>query len=190
MKITKASLNLLKVRKLIFKKRNLEKKLVGFSEELRTPQFSYEISWPSRNLYSKYIHDIYADQLLNAVILLTSQTSPVIRVHTRKKSKMTFAVQKSASIRILLLGLDTSNSDFKYQSKIFLNPIKVVNSHSLILKKFGKNVDRFWHADKDQTNWPKKHCIHCAQALKVRASRQASSSSLAFFSFVVETTIP
>ena len=67
---------------------------------------------------------------------------------------------------------------FKYQSKIFFE--SHLGSHSLILNKFGKSVDRFWHADKDQTNWPKK-ALHCAQPLKVRASRQASSSPLAFF---------
>ena len=46
------------------------------------------------------------------------------------------------------------NRYFNYQSKIFFE--SHLGSHSLILNKFGKSVDRFWHADKDQTNWPKK----------------------------------
>ena len=131
-----------------------QKRLLIF---LRNCEFLSEISWPSRNLYSKCVHNIYADQLLSCAVQWSlCQAKLALLLEYSSKSKMTFAVQKSASIRILLLGLDTSNSDFKYQSKIFLNPIKVVNSHSLILNKFGKSVDRFWHADKDQTNWPKK----------------------------------
>ena len=133
-------------------KRWSQEKNLEFLEYWRAPKFPSKISWPLRNLYSKCDHNIYADQLLSCAVQwsLCQAKLALLLEYPSKKAKGHLQYKNlPLSDFCSLVYIPTSNINPKYFESY-------LGSHSLILNKFGKSVDRFWHADKHQTNWPKK----------------------------------